>query len=406
MPGRIMTAVSQAGSRNPVLLLDEIDKLGSDYRGDPSAAMLEALDSEQNNSFRDHYLEVPFDLSDVLFITTANTTGTIPRPLMDRMEIIELSSYTDEEKLHIAKDHLLPKQRKRHGLKARELRIGDTAIREIISGWTEESGVRMLERELAAVCRKAAMRLVEGDSKSVGVKASDLEKFLGVRRYKPEEKRLEPAVGLARGLAWTSVGGVTLDVEVNVMEGTGRLELTGNLGKVMQESAQAGLSYIRSRAAILGIDPEFYRKKDIHIHFPEGAVPKDGPSAGITITLAMISALTGAPLRGDLAMTGEITLRGRILAIGGLKEKTMAALRAGVKTVLIPAENEADLAEIDPDVRGALQFITARHIDDVLHTALDFTGVQPWKPEEKQPEAAAPIPEREGRNDQPRPTVS
>ena len=406
MPGRIMTAVAQAGSRNPVLLLDEIDKLGSDYRGDPSAAMLEALDSEQNSSFRDHYLEVPFDLSDVLFITTANTTGTIPRPLMDRMEIIELSSYTDEEKLHIAKDHLLPKQRKRHGLKARELRIGDTAIREIISGWTEESGVRMLERELAAVCRKAAMRLVEGDSKSVGVKASDLEKFLGVRRYKPEEKRLEPAVGLARGLAWTSVGGVTLDVEVNVMEGTGRLELTGNLGKVMQESAQAGLSYIRSRAAILGIDPEFYRKKDIHIHFPEGGVPKDGPSAGITITLAMISALTGAPLRGDLAMTGEITLRGRILAIGGLKEKTMAALRAGVKTVLIPAENEADLAEIDPDVRGALQFITARHIDDVLHTALDFTGIQPWKPEEKQPEAAAPAPEREGRNDQPRPTVS
>ena len=405
MPGRIMNAVAQAGTRNPVLLLDEIDKLGSDYRGDPSAAMLEALDSEQNSSFRDHYLEVPFDLSDVLFITTANTTATIPRPLMDRMEIIELSSYTDEEKLHIAKDHLLPKQRRRHGLKARELRIGDTAIREIISGWTEESGVRMLERELAAVCRKAAMRLVEGESKSVGVKASELEKFLGVRRYKPEEKRLEPAVGLARGLAWTSVGGVTLDVEVNVMEGTGRLELTGNLGKVMQESAQAGLSYIRSRAAILGIDPEFYRKKDIHIHFPEGGVPKDGPSAGITITLAMISALTGAPLRGDLAMTGEITLRGRILAIGGLKEKTMAALRAGVRTVLIPAENEADLAEIDPDVRGALQFVTAKNIDDVLHTALDFTGIQPWKPEEKQPEAAA-VPEREERGNQPRPTVS
>ena len=407
MPGRIMTAVSQAGSRNPVLLLDEIDKLGSDYRGDPSAAMLEALDSEQNSSFRDHYLEVPFDLSDVLFITTANTTQTIPRPLLDRMEVIELSSYTDEEKLHIAKDHLLPKQRKRHGLKARELRLGDTAIREIISGWTEESGVRMLERELAAVCRKAAMRLVEGEAKSVGVKASELEKFLGVRRYKPEERRLEPAVGLARGLAWTSVGGVTLDVEVNVMDGTGRLELTGNLGKVMQESAQAALSYIRSRASVLGIDPEFYKKKDIHIHFPEGAVPKDGPSAGITITLAMISALTGAPVRGDLAMTGEITLRGRILAIGGLKEKTMAALRSGAKTVLIPADNEADLAEIDPDVRGALQFITAKHVDDVLRTALDFTGIQPWKPEEKprEAQAPAPLPERE-EGSRPRPTVS
>jgi ATP-dependent Lon protease len=323
------------------------------------------------------------------------------------MEVIELSSYTDEEKLHIAKDHLLPKQRKRHGLKARQLRIGDTAIREIISGWTEESGVRMLERELAAVCRKAAMRLVEGDVRSVSVKAAELEKYLGVRRYKPEERRQEAAVGLARGLAWTSVGGVTLDVEVNVMDGTGRLELTGNLGKVMQESAQAGLSYIRSRAAILGIDPEFYRKKDIHIHFPEGGVPKDGPSAGITMTLAVISALTGAPVRGDLAMTGEIPLRGRILAIGGLKEKTMAALRAGVHTVLIPAENEPDLMEIDPDVRGALQFITAKHIDDVLHIALDFTGVQPWKPEEKPREAVpAPMPEREDRGSQPRPTVS
>ena len=407
MPGRIMTAVIQAGTRNPVLLLDEIDKLGSDYRGDPSAAMLEALDSEQNSSFRDHYLEVPFDLSDVLFITTANNAQTIPRPLLDRMEIIELSSYTDEEKLHIAKDHLLPKQRKKHGLKARELRLGDTAIREIIAGWTEESGVRMLERELAAVCRKAAMKLVEGEQKSVGVKASELEKYLGVRRYKPEEKRLEPAVGLARGLAWTAVGGVTLDVEVNVMDGTGRLELTGNLGQVMQESAKAALSYIRSRASILGIDPEFYKKKDIHIHFPEGATPKDGPSAGITITLAMISALTGAPLRGDLAMTGEITLRGRILAIGGLKEKTMAALRSGARTVLIPAENEADLAEIDPDVRGALHFITAKHVDDVLHTALDFTGVIPWKPEEKPREAAsAALPEQDRRSEQPRPAVS
>ena len=401
MPGRIMNAMAQAGSSNPVLLLDEVDKLGTDYRGDPSSALLEALDSEQNHAFRDHYLEVPFDLSNVVFITTANTTSTIPRPLLDRMEVIELNSYTDEEKLHIAKDHLLPKQRQKHGLKAKQLRVSDPVLRAIISGWTQESGVRTLERELGALCRKAAMKLVEEGKDSVSVTLKELESYLGVRKYKPEEKRREDTVGLARGLAWTSVGGVTLDVEVAVIDGTGMLRLTGNLGEVMKESAAAGLGYIRSRAAILGIDPNFHRTKDILVHFPEGAVPKDGPSAGITMTLAMISALTGAKVRGNLAMTGEITLRGRILAIGGLKEKTMAALRAGADTVIIPKDNESDLAEIDQDVRSKLKFITASHIDDVLHVALDFTGVKPWKPEkqEKQPEqpllgVPAPEPER------------
>ena len=398
MPGRIMNAMAQAGSANPVLLLDEVDKLGTDYRGDPSSALLEALDSEQNHAFRDHYLEVPFDLSNVVFITTANTTSTIPRPLLDRMEVIELSSYTDEEKLHIAKEHLLPKQRQKHGLKAKQLRVSDAVLRSIISGWTQESGVRTLERELGALCRKAAMKLVEGDKNSVTVSLKELENYLGVRKYKPEEKRREDAVGLARGLAWTSVGGVTLDVEVAVIDGTGMLRLTGNLGEVMKESAAAGLGYIRSRAAILGIDPGFHRTKDILVHFPEGGVQKDGPSAGITMTLAMISALTGARVRGNIAMTGEITLRGRILPIGGLKEKTMAALRAGADTVIIPKDNESDLAEIDQDVRSRLKFITASHIDDVLHVALDFTGVKPWKPE-KQPDKPllgvhAPEPER------------
>ncbi len=383
MPGRIMNAMAQAGSANPVLLLDEVDKLGTDYRGDPSSALLEALDSEQNYAFRDHYLEVPFDLSNVVFITTANTTSSIPRPLLDRMEVIELSSYTDEEKLHIAKDHLLPKQREKHGIKARQLRVSDAALRAVITGWTQESGVRTLERELGAICRKAAVRLVEEGVPSVTVPVKELESFLGVRKYKPEEKRREDTVGLARGLAWTSVGGVTLDVEVAVIEGTGMLRLTGNLGEVMKESAAAGMGYIRSRAELLGIDPAVHRTKDILVHFPEGAVPKDGPSAGITMTLAMISALTGARVRGNIAMTGEITLRGRVLAIGGLKEKTMAALRAGADTVIIPKENEPDLAEIDQDVRARLKFITASHIDDVLHLALDFTGVRPWRPEPK-----------------------
>ena len=370
MPGRIIAGIRQAGSSNPLLLLDEIDKLGSDHRGDPSSALLEVLDGEQNSTFRDHFLELPFDLSDVLFITTANTTDTIPRPLLDRMEVIELSSYTDEEKLQIAKRHLLPKELRRHGLKKSQLKLTDGAIREIITGYTKESGVRVLERELAAVCRKAAMRIVSNSVKSVSITGDDLEDFLGVRRYHPERMPLTEQVGVVNGLAWTSVGGEILEVEVNVVPGSGKLELTGNLGDVMKESAHAAYSYIRSRADRLGIQPDFYQKKDIHVHFPEGAVPKDGPSAGIAITTAMVSALTGAPVRRELAMTGEVTLRGRVLPIGGLKEKTMAALRNGIKTVILPADNEKDLAEIDQTVRAALHFIPAEQVDTVLAHAL------------------------------------
>ena len=370
MPGRIIAGIQQAGSCNPLMVLDEIDKLGSDYRGDPSAALLEALDPEQNASFRDHFLELPFDLSGVFFITTANSTSTIPRALLDRMEIIELSSYTDEEKLQIAKRHLLPKQRKKHGLKAAQLRLDDAAIREIIRSYTRESGVRLLERELASVCRKAASGIAEGTFKSLTVKAGKLEGLLGPARFKPDTLRTRPEVGLVRGLAYTSVGGEVLDVEVAVIPGSGKLELTGNLGDVMKESAHAALTYIRSRADILGLAPDFYKENDIHIHFPEGAVPKDGPSAGITVTIALISALTGTPVRSDVAMTGEITLRGRVLPIGGLREKTMAALRAGVKTVIIPADNESDLEEIDQTVRQKLHFVPVQNADEALDVAL------------------------------------
>ena len=370
MPGRIISGVIQAKSCNPLMVLDEIDKLGSDYRGDPSAALLEALDGEQNESFRDNFLEIPFDLSQVFFITTANTTETIPRPLLDRMEVIELSSYTDEEKLQIAKRHLLPKQRKKHGLKASQLKADDNAIREIIASYTKESGVRLLERELASLCRRAASGIAEGEYKSLNVRAEKLEALLGPARFKPEHRRLVDQVGLVRGLAYTAAGGEALDVEAAVVEGSGKLELTGNLGEVMKESAKAALTYIRSRSLRLGIDPDFYKNKDIHIHFPEGAVPKDGPSAGITVCIALISALTGTPVRSDVAMTGEITLRGRVLPIGGLREKTMAALRAGVHTVIIPADNEADLEEIDQTVRSRLRFVPTDHVDKVLDVAL------------------------------------
>ncbi len=392
MPGRIINGILQAGSRNALLLLDEIDKMGADYRGDPSSALLEVLDSEQNGTFRDHYVEVPFDLSECMFITTANTLDTVPRPLLDRMEVIELSSYTDEEKLHIAREHLLPKVMKRHGLKKTQLRVTDDALREIITCYTRESGVRSLERELAAVCRKADMRLVAPDApKRVTVTGGNLEEFLGVRRYLPDPMPAADPVGLVTGLAWTSVGGETLEVEVNVMDGTGKLELTGNLGNVMKESVQAAMSYIRSRAAALGIDPTFYQKKDIHVHFPEGAVPKDGPSAGITICTAMVSALTGTPVRRDIAMTGEISIRGRVLPIGGLKEKTMAALRHGIRTVIIPADNEKDLEEIDQTVRRALNFITVRHVDAVLEAALDAPAHRlEMLPAEKAAPAPAP----------------
>ena len=386
MPGRILNGILQAKSRNPLLLLDEIDKMGSDYRGDPSAALLEVLDSEQNGAFRDHYLEIPFDLRDCMFITTCNTLDTVPRALLDRMEVIELGSYTDEEKLHIAREHLLPKQRKKHGLDGRVLTVTDAAIREIIRGYTRESGVRNLERELAKVCRKAALRLTAEDApKKLHVTDANLEDFLGIRKFTPDRLPDADPVGLVTGLAWTSVGGETLEVEVNVVDGTGKLELTGNLGDVMKESAHAALSFIRSRTAKYGIDPDFYKNKDIHVHFPEGAVPKDGPSAGITICTAIVSALTGARVRRDLAMTGEISIRGRVLPIGGLREKTMAALRHGIKTVIIPQDNEKDLEEIDPEVRRALNFITVCHADSVLETALDLAVL----PEQ----TAAPAPE-------------
>jgi len=375
MPGRIMTAMTQAGSSNPLLLLDEIDKMGSDYRGDPSAALLEVLDAEQNHTYRDHYLEIPYNLSDVLFITTANTLDTVPRPLLDRMEIIELGSYTDEEKLMIAKNHLIPKQLAKHGLKKSQLRITDDAIREIITCYTRESGVRNLERSFGEICRKAAMQIVAQETpRRITVTGSNLETFLGVRKFLPDRLPCMDQVGLVTGLAWTSVGGETLEVEVNVMEGSGKLELTGNLGDVMKESAHAALSYIRANARKLGIEPDFHKTKDIHVHFPEGAVPKDGPSAGVTVCTAMVSALTGTTVRRDVAMTGEISLRGRVMRIGGLKEKTMAALRHGIRTVIIPADNERDLEEIDQTVRRQLNFISAQSVETVLNAALNRTA--------------------------------
>ncbi len=374
MPGRIMSAMAQAGSRNPILLLDEIDKMGSDYRGDPSAALLEVLDAEQNKTYRDHYLEIPFDLSDVMFITTANTLDTVPRPLLDRMEVIELGSYTDEEKLMIAKNHLIPKQLSKHGLKKSQLRVTDDAIRELIHCYTRESGVRSLERAVAEICRKADMRLLGGEEKRITVTGSNLPDFLGVRKFLPDRLPNSDQIGLVTGLAWTSVGGEVLEVEVNVMEGAGKLELTGNLGDVMKESAHAAVSFIRANAKKLGVAEDFYKTKDIHIHFPEGAVPKDGPSAGVTVCTALVSALTGTTVRRDVAMTGEISIRGRVLPIGGLKEKTMAALRHGVHTVIIPKANEKDLEDIDQTVRSALNFVTAETVDTVLDTALNRTG--------------------------------
>ena len=388
MPGRIITGLIQAGSSNPLMLLDEIDKMGSDHRGDPAAALLEVLDGEQNGTYRDHFLEIPYDLSDVMFITTANTLDTVPRPLLDRMEVIELGSYTDEEKVMITKNHLIPKQMEKHGIKKTQLRITDEAIREIITCYTRESGVRKLERRFAEVCRKAAMAILEQEQpKRITVTPANLEKFLGVRKYQPDRLPDQDQIGLVTGLAWTAVGGETLEVEVNVMEGSGKLELTGNLGDVMKESAHAALSYIRANAEKLCVAPDFYKTKDIHVHFPEGAVPKDGPSAGVTVCTAMVSALTGTTVRRDVAMTGEISLRGRVMAIGGLKEKTMAALRHGITTVIIPKDNERDLQEIDQNVRKQLKFVTASQIDTVLETALN-------RPVAAQPTILSNIPEQ------------
>ena len=373
MPGRIIAALRQAGSRNPLILLDEIDKMGNDFRGDPASAMLEVLDTEQNNAFRDHYIEIPFDLSDVLFVTTANDLSTVPRPLLDRMEVIELSSYTAEEKLHIAHDHLLPKQIKKHGLKGIQLIVPEETLSAVISGYTREAGVRRLEQVIAKLCRKAAKKIADGSAKRVTIHPADLEAYLGAPKFKEDNVSKEDEVGIVNGLAWTSVGGEMLQVEVAAVPGTGKIEITGNLGKVMEESAKAAVTFVRSRAEMLRIDPNFYKNTDIHIHFPEAAIPKDGPSAGITMATAIISALTGAPVRHEVAMTGEVTLRGRVMPIGGLREKTMAAYRAGIRTIIIPKDNQVDLEEVEQVVKDHVQFVIAAHMDTVMETAIEFS---------------------------------
>lgn len=369
MPGRIVNGLRMAGVKNPLMLLDEIDKMSSDYKGDTASAMLEVLDSEQNHKFRDHYVELPVDLSEVLFIASANSMQDIPGPLLDRMEIIEVSSYTENEKFHIAKDHLLAKQFEKNGVTDGKLKITDKALRMVISSYTREAGVRSLERQIGEICRKAARRIYEGDEKMIRVTGTNLEDFLGKPKYRPEKKNKKNEVGIVRGLAWTSVGGVTLEIEVNLMPGKGSVVLTGKLGDVMKESAQTGISYIRSISEDYHIDPEFFQKHDIHIHVPEGAVPKDGPSAGITMATAILSAVTGKPVRADVAMTGEITLRGRVLPIGGLKEKLLAAKNAGMKTVCIPKENEQDLAEISEEIVGDMEIIPVEHMDQVIKAA-------------------------------------
>ncbi len=370
MPGRIVSAINQAGTRNPVILLDEIDKLTHDAHGDPASALLEVLDSEQNKTFRDHFVELPLDLSDCLFIATANDMENIPRPLADRMEIIELKIYTRHEKLAIAKDHLLPKQLKRHGLNKKMLKLRDDAILEIIDFYTREAGVRNLEREIASVCRKVAKQLVETGERALKVTAANLKDYLGVRKITPDAIYAGDEIGVVNGLAYTEVGGDLLRVEAAAMPGNGKVELTGSLGDVMKESAKAAITYIRSHSTELGVDADFYKTKDIHIHVPEGAIPKDGPSAGVTIVTALASELSGKPVRRDIAMTGEVTLRGRVLPIGGLKEKTMAAYKAGVRTVCIPTENQRDLNDIDPLVREHLEFIPCSSVDQVLSAAI------------------------------------
>ena len=370
MPGRIINAMKIAGSKNPVMLLDEIDKMSNDFRGDPSSAMLEVLDAEQNNAFRDHYIEVPFDLSEVLFITTANTTDTIAPPLLDRMEVIELSSYTREEKFHIAKEHIIKKQLDKYGLKASQMRISNDGIYKIIDSYTREAGVRKLEQTIGSLCRKAARKIIEEDAKKVVFNASNLEEFLGHEKYLPDVISDNDSVGCVNGLAWTSVGGVVMPLEVLAMDGKGKVQLTGSLGDVMKESAEIAVSYCRSIAEKYGIAKDVNEKKDLHIHAPEGAVPKDGPSAGVTMITAIVSALSGRKVRSDVAMTGEITLTGRVLPIGGLREKTMAAYKAGVKTVIIPFANKGDLDEVDDAVKLAVEFVFAKKIEDVLEVAL------------------------------------
>jgi ATP-dependent Lon protease len=370
MPGRIISALKQAGSNNPLILLDEIDKMSSDFRGDPASAMLEVLDAEQNFAFRDHYLELPFNLSNALFLTTANSLDSIPRPLLDRMEVITLSSYTEEDKANIAMKYLLPKQIEHNGLTQKNIKIDEETIRDIINYYTREAGVRNLEREIGSVCRKVAKTLVSENKRVVTVSKSSLEKYLGVKRYRFDFANEKDEIGIATGLAWTPVGGDTLSIEVNLMNGNGKLELTGHLGDVMKESARAAMSYIRSQCKELKIDESFYENRDIHIHVPEGAIPKDGPSAGITLATAMVSALSGVPVSSKVAMTGEITLRGRVLPIGGLKEKVLAAHRAGIETIILPLDNKKDIDEIPENVRKSLKFICASDMKTVLKNAL------------------------------------
>lgn len=369
MPGRIVNGLRSAGVKNPLMLLDEIDKMSSDYKGDTASALLEVLDAEQNKKFRDHYVEIPIDLSEVLFIATANSVQDIPRPLLDRMELIGVTSYTENEKLHIAKEHLLAKQMERNGIRPEQLSITDKAMAKIISGYTREAGVRNLERKLGEICRKAARPLYEGEKEKIKVTEQNLEKFLGKEKYSFDKKNDTDEVGIVRGLAWTSVGGDTLEIEVNIMPGKGEFQLTGQLGDVMKESAQAGISYIRSVSEEYHIPKKFFQENDIHIHIPEGAVPKDGPSAGITMATAMLSAITKTPVRADVAMTGEITLRGRVLPIGGLKEKTLAAKNAGIKTICVPKKNEKDIDEISPEIKKGLEIVFVEQMKDVLDVA-------------------------------------
>jgi len=370
MPGRIVNGLKQAGVKNPLMLLDEIDKLGNDYKGDPSSALLEVLDSEQNSHFVDHYVDIPIDLSQVLFIATANDVSKIPRPLLDRMEIINLSSYTSNEKFHIAKEHLVKKQKDKHGLKASQFSVNDKALEMIISGYTKEAGVRGLERRISELCRKAALQILENGKKSVKVTGRNLEDFLGKPKYWPDEKNAKDEVGIVRGLAWTSVGGTTLEIEVNVMPGKGKMELTGQLGDVMQESAKAGLSYIRSIAPKYGISEAYFKSHDFHLHIPEGATPKDGPSAGITMATALFSAVTEKKIHRNLAMTGEITLRGRVLPIGGLKEKLLAAKAAGISNVLVPEQNRKDVEELDEEIVDGMEINFVKKMEEVLSYAI------------------------------------
>lgn len=381
IPGRIIYSIKQAGTRNPLFLFDEIDKLASDFRGDPASALLEVLDSEQNKEFRDHYMELPFDLSKVMFVTTANSLDTIPAALLDRMEVINLTGYTEDEKTKIAEKYLIPKQIKEHSLKPENVKIPESVIREIINSYTRESGVRKLEREIGALVRKSAKDIVENNKNAVKITVQNINKFLGIPKYRYDKINLKNEIGVVTGLAWTSVGGDTLFIEVTTMPGSGKLELTGQLGDVMKESARAGLSYIRSKSEELGIDKDFIKNLDIHVHVPEGATPKDGPSAGITMTTALISALTKKPVYRNLAMTGEVTLRGRVLPIGGLKEKSLAAHRAGIKKVLIPIDNEKDLEEIPDNVKKNMEFVLVENMDQVIEHAFVYEEVSE-KPKE------------------------